>query len=164
MQTTFTILFFQNNFRNLTNNIFGGDYLNRLKEYGTVYFIGAIGYGIIETLWRGYTHWTMLLTGGMCLLLAYLFNKKYGDLPFLVKCLVVCTIITSLEFIVGCIINLGFGWNVWDYSHQPYHLLGQICLEASSLWLLLSIPIILLNTQLEKIFSKKKLVPNPTKN
>ena len=28
--------------------------------------IGALGYGLIEILWRGYTHFSMLLAGGIC--------------------------------------------------------------------------------------------------
>ena len=34
-----------------------------------VFSLGGLGYGGIEILWRGATHWSMLLTGGVCLLL-----------------------------------------------------------------------------------------------
>jgi uncharacterized membrane protein len=45
----------------------------------------------------------------------------------LLRCLVGCGIITSPEFIVGCIVNRGLHMNVWDYSAQKFNLLGQIC-------------------------------------
>ena len=48
------------------------------------------------------------------------------------------TIITVLEFITGCIVNLWLGWNVWDYSNLPLNLLGQICLPFSTLWYFIS--------------------------
>ena len=35
-------------------------------EFLSIYVFGAIGYGALETLWRGYTHWTMIVTGGFC--------------------------------------------------------------------------------------------------
>ena len=43
--------------------------------------IGSVLYGTIEILWRGYTHWTMLLAGGICLALFYVFNLNHFYLP-----------------------------------------------------------------------------------
>ena len=33
------------------------------------------------------------------------------------------------------IVNLAFGWNVWNYSGLPGNLLGQICPQYFVLWL-----------------------------
>ena len=33
-----------------------------------IFSIGACGYGLIEILWRGYTHWSMLGAGGLSFL------------------------------------------------------------------------------------------------
>lgn len=57
---------------------------------------------------------------------------------FQYQCLLGSIIITVLEFITGVITNLILGWNVWDYSAKPFNLLGQICLENSFYWVLLS--------------------------
>lgn len=39
-----------------------------------------------------------------------------------------CSIfVTAGEFITGIIVNKWLKLNVWDYSDQPFHLLGQIC-------------------------------------
>ena len=37
-----------------------------------VFALGSILYGLTEILWRGWTHWTMLLCGGICFTLMYL--------------------------------------------------------------------------------------------
>ena len=34
-----------------------------------LFLIGSFGYGSLELLWRGFTHWTMALTGGLAYLL-----------------------------------------------------------------------------------------------
>ena len=34
-----------------------------------LFCFGALGYGAIEVTFRGHTHWTMLVAGGLCLLL-----------------------------------------------------------------------------------------------
>ena len=36
-----------------------------------IFIVGAAGYAGVEYLYRGYTHWTMVLTGGACLLAFY---------------------------------------------------------------------------------------------
>ena len=35
-------------------------------ELLSVFSIGAAGYSLLEILWRGNTHWTMTLAGGIC--------------------------------------------------------------------------------------------------
>ena len=106
-----------------------------------IFLIGAIGYSIIEILWRGYTHWTMSLTGGICFLLIYMIFTKYNYMPIIAKCLLGTAVITTMELIVGCVVNLYLKWNVWDYSGYHYQLFGQICLFYSVMWFLLCIPL-----------------------
>lgn len=74
----------------------------------------------------------------MCL---YKIYTKYPKLSLPEKCLVGSLIITSLEFAVGCVVNLMMGLKVWDYSKLPMNFLGQICLLYSVMWGLLCIPI-----------------------
>ena len=67
------------------------------------------------------------------------------------------TIITILEFITGCIVNLWLGWNIWDYSELPYNLLGQISLFSSIGWVGLSLVGILLDDFIRwKWFNEEK--------
>ena len=102
-----------------------------------IFGTGAYGYGLIETVYRGYTHPSMFLAGGICLLsLAVL--SQLDKIPFIFKCLLGGAIITAVEFVFGCIFNLGLGMDVWDYSDMPYNILGQVCPLFFGIWSLAS--------------------------
>ena len=112
-------------------------------EYFLVYLLGALGYGCIETLWRGWTHWTMLLTGGACLLLIY-WIANFLPARFGVRWCLCGAGITAVEYLVGLLVNVQFGWDIWDYSHMAWNLSGQICLRFSLYWTLLALPFLFL--------------------
>lgn len=104
-----------------------------------LFSIGGICYVIIELLWRGYSHRTMFLLGGACFFALGLINEFYDyEIPLVLQMIFGTIIITALEFLTGCIVNLHFHMNVWNYSSLPYNLLGQICLPYTMLWFLLS--------------------------
>ncbi len=105
-----------------------------------VFLCGGVLYYGIEVLWRGYSHPLMAVCGSICFLLLYRLNKHCLSLPFLFRVLMGALIITGVELIAGCILNLYLGLNIWDYSALPYQLWGQICLPYSLLWFLLCIP------------------------
>ena len=99
-----------------------------------IFTIGALGYGLLEVLFRGYTHWTMMLTGGACLLTFYYLDQQFYKVPLLLKAAGGAVIITIYEFAVGLIVNLWYGWHVWDYSLLPGNILGQICPLFTAVW------------------------------
>ena len=111
-------------------------------EQAVIFIFGAINYVALETLWRGYSHWTMAIAGGICAVMIYVLNKECANMHMIYKCISGAVIITSVEFITGVIVNIVLKWNVWDYSQQPFNFLGQICLEYFIYWFLLCIPII----------------------
>lgn len=111
-------------------------------EQAVIFIFGAISYSAIEILWRGHTHWTMSLAGGICAVLIYMFSEYYSDLPLLTKSFAGAVIITVIEFGTGLIVNIMLKWDVWDYSRMPFNLYGQICLLYSVLWFLLCIPVV----------------------
>lgn len=115
-----------------------------------IFFIGAMGYSIIEVAFRGYTHWTMVLTGGFVFSLLYQAQGRMGEKPLLLRCLVGAGIITLVEFAVGCVVNLWLGWNVWDYSMLRFQVLGQVCLLFSFLWFLLCGPIFFISRKMRQ--------------
>ncbi len=128
-----------------------------------LFLIGSIGYSLLEILWRGFTHWTMAVTGGFCFSALYFLNQRYESAPLWRKCLNGSLLITAAELVVGCIVNLGLHWQVWDYSKMPLNLWGQICLPYTGLWFLLSMPICFLTRfirmQVEgKAFTKGKVL------
>ena len=103
-----------------------------------LFCIGALGYGGIEVAVRGYTHWTMLLAGGGCLLGLYRISLAMAGAPFLLRCAAGAALITGVELVTGLICNRCLGWAVWDYSDQWGTLWGQICPQFTFYWFLLS--------------------------
>lgn len=99
-----------------------------------IFLVGATGYSTIEYIFRGYTHWSMALTGGACLLAFYYYAKDHKQSSMLAKAAVGACIITAYEFCVGAVVNLWYGWHVWDYSAQPGNILGQICPLFTFAW------------------------------
>ena len=73
----------------------------------------------------------------------------------LLRCLLGALVITSLEFAVGAVVNLGLGWDVWDYSEKPFNIMGQICPLFTLGWLALSLPGFMLCTAVEKRLSSR---------
>ena len=123
----------------------------KLKEYIICFGIGAFAYGLIEVAVRGYTHWTMALTGGLCFLIIYLLNGIFASESVLFRSLVGATVITAVEFIVGVTVNIILKWDVWDYSSLPLNFIGQICVRYSFLWFLLCIPLVWVCTGIARI-------------
>lgn len=116
--------------------------LRRFREDIILFMFGGILYSLIEILFRGFTHWTMTITGGLCLVVLY---RHFTENPYesmAVKCLFGTMVITAFELVVGCIVNLLLHWNVWDYSSHAMNFMGQICLMFSVLWFLLTIPVV----------------------
>lgn len=118
--------------------------LNKIKSDGVIFLFGGILYSLLEICFRGHTHWSMTVTGGLCLVVLYRHFKAYPLESLLTKCFFGMTVITLAEFLAGCIVNLMLGWNVWDYSSQPMNLLGQVCPTFSAMWFLLTIPAVYL--------------------
>ena len=131
---------------------------SKIKKYEFLFFVGATIYVIIEKLYRGYSHWTMFLLGGICFIALGLINEMIPwNMPLLLQMFIGGMIITVLEFITGCVVNLWLGWNVWDYSELPCNLLGQISLFSSIGWVGLSLVGIVLDDFIRwKFFSEDK--------
>lgn len=125
------------------------------SENATVFALGGIGYGLLEMLWRGRTHWTMMMTGGLCLLILYRTDRGWQREMLVFRCIKGAILITCVEFIIGVMVNRVLHWDVWDYSRSPGNLLGQICPMYFLLWYFLCYPIGLLNSMLRKILGKR---------
>ena len=61
-------------------------------------------------------------------------------------------VITTVEFIVGAVVNLRMRLAVWDYSHMPLNLMGQISLQFSIMWVFLAIPVIWLFERVDRLY------------
>ena len=108
-------------------------------KYLILFLLGGYIYYGIEILWRGYSHYSMIICGGICFIYAGLQNEQVEwDYPFWKQVLRVEAFILSAEFITGCIVNLWLGLNVWDYSGLPGNILGRTCPQFALLFLPLS--------------------------
>ena len=122
-----------------------------------IFAFGGISYGLIELLFRHVTHWTMVLAGGICFLIIGFIGNRL-KMPFIFKAVCCAVCISAVEFIFGLIFNVLFQQNIWDYSHLPLNLLGQICLLFSVLWIFLSLFALKMNMILYDNLSKKTSV------
>ena len=105
------------------------------------FLLGGVGYGLIELAWRGRTHFSMVLTGGACLVAICAVNENMRGKKIFLRSAVCAAAITISEFAVGMVVNRWLNMNVWDYSGMAGNILGQICPLYSFLWFLLCVPI-----------------------
>lgn len=113
--------------------------MKKLLKLGCLFLIGGAIYILIELVYRGYSHWTMFLLGGLCFVLIGGVNEYIPwEMPLWLQAGIGAVIITALEFICGCIVNLALGWNVWDYSNTPLNILGQVCLPFAIIWFVIA--------------------------
>ena len=116
------------------------------KKHGALFITGGLVYILIELAWRGESHWTMFMLGGVCVLLLGLINEGIPwEMPLWLQIFIGTCMITLLEFLTGCVVNLWLGWKVWDYSNMPGNLLGQICPQYILYWIPVSLGAILLD-------------------
>lgn len=127
----------------------------------TVFTVGGFSYGLVEIAWRGATHISMFVVGGLCFLIIGSLDEHGMSMSLLTQSVLSAAIITSAELISGIIINIVMELNVWDYSALPLNLMGQICLPFTILWMIISVPAIYLEDAVRLfIFGEKmKRIP-----
>lgn len=134
--------------------------MRRLKwlcKHTVLFLIGGLIYLAIELLWRGYSHPSMFILGGICFVFVGLINQVLPrNTGILWQSLIGATFITAAEFITGLIVNVWLGLHVWDYSSLPLNLMGQVSLLYFFLWIALSAAAIWLDDHMRKwLFGEK---------
>lgn len=119
----------------------------QIFKYLYLFLFGGLCYYLIEILWRGYSHISMMVVGGLCFVLIGLINEGIlrRNMPLLLQMSIAAGIVTVVEFIAGMILNVWLGLGIWDYSNLPFNLCGQITLYFVFLWFLLSMVAIVLD-------------------
>lgn len=108
----------------------------RIWKQALFFFVGGLLYVALELCWRGRSHYTMFLLGGLCFVcLNVIGGSRFS---FLTQMFLGVTVIVCLELMTGIVVNRMLGLGVWDYSGLPYHFMGQICLNYALLWVPLS--------------------------
>ena len=124
--------------------------MSRWQKCLMKFLLGGVGYGLIELMWRGRTHISMVLTGGACLVAICAVNEKMRGKNIFLRAAVCAAAITAAEFAVGMVVNQYLSLGVWDYGDMPGNILGQICPLYSFLWFLLCVPICFFVEQMRK--------------
>lgn len=124
--------------------------IKMIIERSAIFLLGSAIYGSIELLSRGWTHWSMLLAGGICISMMYRI-ANHTHFPIWQKWILSAAVITTVEFLCGVLFNLHLQWHIWDYSSKAYNLLGQICPAYSFMWLCISVPGVWLCSRLHKL-------------
>jgi len=132
--------------------------LDKIKRFILLFIIGGLVYVIMELLFRGRSHISMFFVGALCFIIIGSLNEFYTwQMSVISQMFISSIVITILEFICGLIVNVWLGLNVWDYSNQPYNLMGQICLLFTNLWFFISLIGIVLDDYLRYIlFNEEK--------
>ena len=113
--------------------------MKKFVKHGTLFSIFGVSYVLIELIYRGYSHWSMFILGGLCGICIGMLNECIPwEMPLWLQAGIGAVIITVLEFICRCIVNLALGWNVWDYSNTPLNILGQVCLPFAIIWFVIA--------------------------
>lgn len=114
--------------------------LNTILKYLVLFLIGGITYYFIEIAYRGYSHFSMIIVGGLCFILIGSINEfSNKEIPLLLQMFISVILINIVELISGIIINRILLLNVWDYSQLRFNFLGQISLNSSIAWFFLSL-------------------------
>lgn len=129
-----------------------------LAKYAFLAWFGGSTYCALEVIWRGYSHWTILVLAAVVFIVIGAMNEVWSWQTSLALQVVTGTALaTALEFITGCIVNLWLGWDVWDYSDMSGNLMGQICPQYTLLWAVLVLVAILLDDYIRwRFFGEEK--------
>ena len=113
--------------------------MRKLVKFLILLSSGGLIYVLIEFLYRGRSHWSMFLVGGICFVLIGGLNNWFPwNWSILRQMGISAAIVTAVEFVSGILLNMVLNLDVWDYSNMPFNIYGQICLPFTVIWFFLS--------------------------
>lgn len=130
----------------------------KCSEYLFLWTLGGCIYYSIEIVFRGFSHWSMFVLGGMALCFCtFQGQTMHWSEPLWKQIIRAVIFVTALEFTTGIIVNKWFRLEVWDYSDQPLQLWGQICVPFMILFSgLLACAILLGGSLTYRIYGEEK--------
>ncbi|MCI5869549.1 MAG: hypothetical protein MR224_08555 [Dorea sp.] len=109
--------------------------MKKISEYLFLWALGGTLYYFMEIFFRGFSHWSMFILGGICLVFFTVQGQMvHWEDPMWRQILRCIIFVTAMEFITGIIVNKWLDLAVWDYSSLPFQLFGQICLPFAVLF------------------------------
>lgn len=119
---------------------------NVFLKYLLLFFLGGFMYGAVEIICRGFSHISMFVAGGLCFIGIGSINEILPrDTSLILQMFLGSMIVTSIEFVIGLIVNVWLRLGVWDYSMLRYNIMGQVSFLFSIYWFFLSLPAIWLD-------------------
>lgn len=130
----------------------------RISESMFLWVTGGCIYYFMEITFRGFSHWSMFVVGGLvlvfCTFQGMAMRWKEG---LWIQVFRGTVLVASLEFLTGIIVNKWLGLGVWDYSDQPWNLWGQICVPFLILFSgLVVLAILIGGTLIHQIYGEEK--------
>lgn len=106
----------------------------RASKAAALFLTGGTAYALLETAWRGHTHWTMFVLGGFLFLILGELNEGLleWDTPLILQGIIGSAIVTGAELATGMILNVWLGLGVWDYSGMPLNYKGRFASRLAS--------------------------------
>lgn len=101
---------------------------------GTMYFLLEV---VFKTL-RGEPEqisWTMLVLAVILTIPVERCGEQLPwEVPLWLQALACALLVTAVELVAGLILNIWLQLDIWDYSHLPFNLWGQICPQFTAVW------------------------------
>lgn len=126
-------------------------------KYLAIFLTGGLVYYFLEIFTRGYSHFSMIICGGLCMVACGALNQIFPKMPIALQMVLSGIIITGIEFTTGIIVNVILKIGVWDYSYMPFNFMGQICLLYTILWIAISLLIIFVDDGIRCFLFDEKL-------
>ena len=107
----------------------------KLRGHIVRWMFGGVLYGILEILWRGCTHWTMLLLAALLCIPLDLANERIPwAMPLWLQAVLGGLTVTAAELAAGLVLNRWLGLAIWDYSWLarivPFDLFSSLVDDA----------------------------------
>ena len=102
---------------------------------------GAAVYFFLEVAYKSLTghperiSWTMLAVAILlCVPVERCGAEAPWEAPIWLQALACAILVTAVELAAGLVLNIWLGLDIWDYSHLPGNLWGQICPQYAAVW------------------------------
>lgn len=131
----------------------------KFLKKSVMFALGGGAYVGLELLWRGRSHVSMFLAGGISVLLLGGLNRTEPRLPLPLRAVAGAGVITMVELAAGLLFNRDH--SVWDYRGMWGNWMGQICPLFSLLWIGLAALVLLIYDPLERAVKNCRGRSNP---
>ena len=132
----------------------------KILKHTILFYIGGMAYMFLEFAWRGRSHGTMFLLGGVCFLVLGQLSRRLPVKNVIVKGIAGAAAVTALELVTGLTVNRDYG--IWDYRQMPFHFQGQICLPYSLLWIPVCLGAMAVYPLTERLFPSEQHISQKT--